>query len=127
MLSLKILFFSFSLLVLLLSVVFSESVRESYPHFSKDGCKACHLTHNAKSLIKDPVTLCKECHPTAHAKDHRVGIKTKINKANLPLDGDGNIVCAYTCHNMHPEKGSAFENNLLRTDPDTLCLSCHEK
>jgi|GEM_PF-4664609 len=115
-------------LVLYAFQAFAEQYNKSgYPHFSKDACNVCHLSHGAKALIKDPISLCKGCHPTSHDKDHKVGIKTKLNRANLPLDSEGRIVCAYTCHNMHPEKGTAFENNLLRTDPDTLCLSCHEK
>ncbi|GAB4442657.1 MAG: cytochrome c3 family protein [bacterium] len=125
--SCNVLIVSLFLLTLVISTAASSFAKDSYPHFSKDACNVCHVSHNGKVLLKDPITLCKDCHPTAHDKDHKVGIKTKLNRANLPLDSNGNIVCAYTCHDMHPKKGSDFENNLLRTDPDTLCLSCHEK
>lgn len=116
------------LAILNVFLVYAESDNvKPFSHFSGDNCSVCHLSHGAKSLTKDPNSLCKGCHPSSHEKDHKVGIKTKLNRANLPLDSENRIVCAYTCHNMHPEKGSTFEKNLLRTAPDTLCLSCHEK
>lgn len=120
----RIIFTPLLAILVLVSYIFAS---ENFPHFSKDGCAACHVSHGSRQLIKDPNLLCKECHPDSHQNNHKVGIKTKLNRANLPLDSEGKIVCAYTCHDMHPKKDSDFQKRLLRTDPDTLCLSCHEK
>ncbi len=118
-------FVLFLVFFVFLKYAFCEE-KSGYPHFSREGCNTCHVSHGGKQLIKDPITLCKECHPLSEGQHHKVDVKTKLNKASLPLDAEGKMVCI-TCHNMHPKKGSPFENNLLRTDPDSLCLSCHDK
>lgn len=106
------------------------------PH--KDGvCKACHSADKdllnkevptetevaqRKLMRTDPVNLCVTCHKASLESEHVVGIETKLNRNNLPLDHQGNITCATTCHDVH----SKDLGLMLRHPFDTLCLSCHD-
>lgn len=109
------------------------------PH--KDNmCHICHLASDAvltkenateteiaqrKGMRADLVGLCTQCHKVRIEMEHRVSIPTKLNKENLPLDHEGKITCATTCHEMHT-KNPALKKGLLRHPGDTLCMSCHD-
>lgn len=73
----------------------------------------------------DLIDLCVQCHKASVESEHTVGIPTKLNTGNLPLDPQGNITCATTCHDVHT-KDPGLEKRMLRHSFDTLCLSCHD-
>ncbi len=116
-----------SLLVFLFFYSFvGLSLAENF-HLSKDNCNNCHLDLNNPKALKDgPNRVCESCHPDVHPS-HKVGVKTRLNRENLPLDEEGKITCAYTCHNVHPKGNKDFEKRLLRMDINKICFSCHNK
>lgn len=117
---LKILLF---ILVLFLS---NKAFAESF-HLSNDNCDNCHIDIKNYKLLKDgPNKVCENCHPNVHPS-HKIGMKVRINRENLPLDEEGNITCAYTCHNVHPKNNKDFEKKLLRMEVNKICFSCHNK
>lgn len=81
---------------------------------------------NPKILKGGPNKVCENCHQDLHI-NHKIGVKTKFNKENLPLDEEGKITCAYTCHNVHPDRGVDSEKKLLRMEVNKICFSCHNK
>lgn len=120
-----------------------QSLREN-PHISQNACGNCHMAErtlllNARNkqissadkassptrLMKhDLNALCTRCHKGSKG-DHAVGLKPEINRYSLPLDEEGKINCATSCHNIHPDtKGS---KDYLRQPARSLCLSCHDK
>lgn len=108
-----------------------------YPHDDKGNCDICHLAPESdlrswftfgstkRKLHGDYNALCLKCHNIALG--HGVGKRPKTNRERLPLDGDGKIACAITCHNMHiksdDQKQAKFH---LRTPVNSLCRSCHD-
>lgn len=109
------------------------------PHKSGN-CQVCHLAPSdlltkekssenellqKKQMRTDSISLCTTCHKAAIESEHRVGIGTKLNKENLPLNHQGDMTCATTCHDMHT-KEPALTRYLLRKPFDALCLSCHD-
>jgi len=82
----------------------------------------------ARALKSDLNGTCKGCHKPGR-NDHAIGGVPKINKRHSPLDSDGRIACAITCHNVHPENidDPAVIKGLLRLPETDLCLSCHDK
>lgn len=112
----------FAFVFILTGLLGAESI-----HFSDKGCHNCHLDMKKPKLLKEgPNKLCEGCHPDVHPT-HKVGVKTKLNREHLPLDEEGRITCAYTCHIMHSKGDSVFEKKLLRMDINKLCFSCHDK
>ena len=123
------------------SGVAEESAKVSMPnpHSDKGDCATCHvapaeklrswftLSSTKRQLVADPTTLCQKCHGVSFG--HGVGKKPDMNRADLPLDDQGNITCALTCHNMHIS-GVSDQKQLhyhLRLPNDDLCNSCHNK
>ncbi len=109
------------------------------PH-KDSNCKVCHLAPaelltkekpsasellQKKQMRTDLTGLCATCHKASLETDHRVGIGTKLNKTPLPLDHQGNLNCATTCHDVHI-KDPALSKKMLRDTFDALCLSCHD-
>lgn len=78
-----------------------------------------------RMMRTDLIDLCSRCHKASVESEHAVGIPTKLNRKNLPLDPQGNITCATTCHDVHT-KDPGLEKRMLRNSFDTLCLSCHD-
>lgn len=111
------------------------------PHKEDDKCGVCHKASTEvltkenpaenevgqrRQMTTDLVDLCSRCHKASiEAGEHRVGMPTRLNRENLPLDHQGNMTCATTCHNVHT-KDPGLEKNILRMPFDTLCLSCHD-
>lgn len=109
------------------------------PHKDDIDCKICHIaskddlkswftfSSTKRKMIADPVVLCVKCHGTGFG--HGTGKKPDINVTDLPLNTDGTITCAITCHNMHISefKDKAQERFYLRYDNVKLCKSCHNK
>jgi len=108
------------------------------PHTENGDCALCHVAPKEKlqgwfvfgstkrQLISDPNTLCRKCHGVSFG--HGVGKKPAMNRADLPLDADGTITCALTCHNMHIS-GLDDPNQQrlhLRLPQLKLCASCHD-
>lgn len=77
-----------------------------------------------RSMQTDLVRLCDDCHEASKWPHHLTGIKPKNNKSNLPLDSNGFITCATTCHNIHTTDPELSKGKLLDSF-DNLCLSCH--
>lgn len=119
-----------------------SAAREKYgksPHKADGDCSICHVaskedlnswftfSSTKRKLVADPVKLCVRCHGTGFG--HGTGKKPDINKTNLPLNSDGTITCAITCHNMHLTefKDKGQERFYLRYDNVKLCTSCHDK
>ncbi len=80
-------------------------------------------------LTRDPVALCRECHPEAEASHHPVVRKVDRElPAGLPLGAGGEVVCS-TCHDVHL-KGAApallrgFDTGRYAVRMD-MCLDCH--
>lgn len=109
-----------------------------YPHVEKGHCDVCHIaaedTLNSwftfpstkKQLKSDYNSLCRQCHGLDFG--HGVGKHPTFNRAELPMDKDGKIACAITCHKMHIKSDDEKQTKYhLRHDQNTLCLSCHPK
>lgn len=112
----------FIFLLFLNNKVFAENF-----HLSNVNCDNCHIDIKNPKLLKDgPNRVCENCHPDVHPS-HKVGVTAKLNRENLPLDEEGKITCAYTCHNVHPKSNSDFEKKLLRMEVNKICFSCHNK
>ena len=109
------------------------------PH-SEEKCQVCHTAPNevltkenaaeAESVQKrqmrtDLVDLCVQCHKGRVESEHVVGVPTNLNREILPLDHEGKITCATTCHDVHT-KDPGLVRGLVRHPVDTLCLSCHD-
>lgn len=77
-----------------------------------------------KLMRTDLINLCSQCHKASAESEHMVGVETKLNRQNLPLDHEGKITCATTCHDVHT-KTPGLSIFFLRVDPTTLCFSCH--
>lgn len=114
------------------------------PHLKVE-CKACHKApdellvkvekgegdatdlNEAKALKSDLNGICTGCHEPGKG-DHAIGEVPKINKRHLPLDSDGRITCAVTCHNVHIKNinNPLVKKRLLRLPQKDLCFSCHD-
>lgn len=111
------------------------------PHREKK-CQVCHIASNEvlakenaleseiirrKQMRTDLIDLCVQCHRdrSSEGAEHVVGVRTKLNRENLPLDHEGKISCATTCHDMHI-KDPGLMGSLMRHPVNTLCLSCHD-
>lgn len=113
--------------LVILLLFYGLSNYEDNFHLSSNSCYECHEDINKpKLLIGGPDMVCKRCHPSMLI-NHKVGVITRLNRENLPLDEEGRITCAYTCHNVHPEGNSDFEKKLLRMEVNKICFSCHDK
>ncbi|MDD2854507.1 MAG: cytochrome c3 family protein, partial [Desulfuromonadaceae bacterium] len=79
-------------------------------------CLGCHLIEP-----EEPGTL-------GVGKGHATGKKPSYNFKNLPLESDGTINCATTCHNLHVSKDDnpQLYQNRLRMNSNELCVSCHK-
>lgn len=104
-------------------------------------CQVCHTAPDALLIKENPsndesvqrklmrtdlINLCYQCHKASAENEHKVGIKTKLNRQNLPLDHEGKIACAVTCHDMHTTaKKPDLKRFFLRQDTNSLCFSCH--
>lgn len=108
-----------------------------YPHGEKGNCDICHVAPESdlnswftfgstkKRLRSDFNGLCLQCHTVDMG--HGVGKRPQMNRERLPLDSDGKITCAITCHDMHIKSEDQKQNHYhLRTTPDRLCHSCHD-
>lgn len=109
------------------------------PH-KDEKCQVCHTAKSElltkefvaeaevaqrRQMRTDLVDLCVQCHRASAETEHTVGMVTKLNKENLPLDHEGKITCATTCHDVHT-KDPALMKNFIRHPVNTLCLSCHD-
>lgn len=108
------------------------------PHAAQGNCEVCHVAGEAdlnswftlsstkKRMRKDHVSLCQDCHGVEFG--HGVGKWPKMNRENLPLDAEGKIACAITCHDMHIKSSDEKQQKFhLRLGSVKLCLSCHNK
>ncbi|KAF0218289.1 MAG: hypothetical protein FD174_3042 [Geobacteraceae bacterium] len=108
------------------------------PHGDKGKCEICHVaseedlnswftfSSTKKKLHKDFNALCRQCHGVEFG--HGIGKPTKMNLEALPMDAEGKIACAVTCHNVHVKNGDPEQARYyLRLSKDRLCLSCHKK
>ena len=108
------------------------------PHGEDADCTVCHVASEAdlrswftfpstrKKFNADYNTLCRQCHGVDFG--HGVGKKPALNRGGLPLDAQGAIACAITCHNMHIKSEDATQNRYhLRASRENLCFSCHDK
>ncbi len=107
------------------------------PHSGTGNCHVCHVATEAdlgsrftspsvkKKLLADSTRLCRQCHGVAFG--HGVGKTPAMNRRDLPLDADGKIACAMTCHNIHVKSDDPVQSRYhLRLTRDELCLSCHK-
>jgi len=107
------------------------------PHDGNGHCDLCHVAsrENLDSWFTFPSTkkkmrldynaTCRQCHGVEFG--HGVGKKAKMNKENLPMDAEGKIACAITCHDMHVKaKDPEQARYHLRATQMELCLSCHK-
>lgn len=108
------------------------------PHNDSGDCSLCHVApveklrawyvgDSTKRLLKkDPTTLCQDCHGSGFG--HGIGMKTSLNRANLPLNDDGTINCSLTCHDLHVQSEDQLQQSYyLRYPSVKLCTSCHDK
>lgn len=108
------------------------------PHIDQK-CQVCHTAPDdllakenpadneiprIRLMRTDLINLCSQCHKASVENEHTVGVETKLNRQNLPLDHEGKITCAITCHDVHT-KLPGLSRFFLRTDPNSLCFSCH--
>jgi hypothetical protein len=121
------------IIVVILSVwqisLASQSVTEEVNSLKGHKCIDCHTLNNQGQIIKLPSSslnsVCIKCH---NISGHKSGAKPILNKGNLPLDADGTINCATTCHNIHATTSDIAHNRyFLRLPPEKLCFSCHDK
>jgi hypothetical protein len=106
------------------------------PHGAKGKCEVCHqasedtltgwftFSSTKKKMRMDLNSLCRQCHGVQFG--HGVGKHTEMNLKGLPMDVEGKITCAITCHNMHVKSTDPVQSRYhLRLPKNTLCLSCH--
>jgi hypothetical protein len=134
-----------SLLALGLLTPFVAKGGES-PHWSKDGCEACHVesapgagTASLKEL--DAEALCETCHgdrggalPCRHGSGLPVS-GLEIDEAFRGSLSDGQIVCS-TCHDIvyqcerpkihHSYQNPGFLRDRTSRDKGEYCLKCHD-
>lgn len=83
----------------------------------------------ALGLVKEPVALCRTCHPEEEAHHHPVNRKTdRALPEGLPASPEGFVVCS-TCHDVHlqgeqPHLLRGFDTGRYRVRMD-MCLDCH--
>ena len=107
------------------------------PHSDSGACGQCHVAasetlnswfvfRSTKRQMKDGlVEVCKKCHGSNFG--HGIGKRPVVNHAELPLDDDGAITCATTCHSMHIRAEDSKQTFYhLRLPFDSLCISCHD-
>ncbi len=101
-------------------------------------CIICHTTAAKDDIVivtsdapavqinKDLNAICLSCHSRSYG--HGIDNKPLVNRNNLPLNSDGKISCAITCHNMHARSSDLVQSRYyLRLPASELCLSCHIK
>ncbi len=117
----------------------TSSAKSVNPHTESANCEVCHMVPEAelkslsvpgskmRSLRADLVTVCRQCHGVGFG--HGVGKKPEMNRESLPLDTDGTITCAITCHSMHLKDATDWHQKRyhLRLPIEKLCISCHNK
>ncbi|MEK7851887.1 MAG: hypothetical protein AAB275_08380 [Deltaproteobacteria bacterium] len=109
------------------------------PHIDRK-CQVCHTAPDALLAKENPadneiprrrlmrtdlINLCSQCHKASAENEHVVGVETKLNRQPFPLDHQGRITCAITCHDVHT-KDTALGRFFLRQYPNSLCFSCHD-
>lgn len=118
------------------SVLAAEHVS---PHDAQGACLSCHIAperdlnadrfpFSGKKQLKYGVNgACLQCHGIDFG--HGVGKKPEMNRTGLPLDGDGLIACAITCHDMHVVAAENPHQKAyhLRVPVEDLCFSCHDR
>jgi hypothetical protein len=117
-----------------------QVTKKPSPHGVKGSCQVCHVETedrlnrwslfsygiDKKKLTLDYNALCRQCHGVDFG--HGVGKSTKFNKEDLPMDMEGKITCAITCHDMHIKSDDRTQSRYhLRYEKNRLCLSCHNK
>lgn len=135
-----------TVIVLSADVCRADEVRIN-PHSDTGDCTVCHVASadklrswftfgSTKRELKDDLNkICQKCHIVQITSPdgmlgigigHATGKKTKLNRASLPLAGDGTINCAITCHNMHVTSDDRQQQlKHLRLPSNSLCVSCH--
>ncbi len=119
---------------------FGEDPRKENPHVDIS-CPECHRkvpvrgatawAEIAEGLVKEPVALCRTCHPEEEAHHHPVNRKTERTlPEGLPAGLGGEVICS-TCHDVHLPGGQAyllrgFDTGRYRVRMD-MCLDCHGK
>lgn len=116
-----------------------SAVERVSPHDAQGACLSCHIATerdlrsdrfsvDGKSQLKSDVNeVCLQCHGIDFG--HGVGKKPGMNRKGLPLDENGLIACAITCHDMHvvaPENPHQKAYH-LRIPVEDLCFSCHDR
>lgn len=114
-----------------------QGAREN-PHAGME-CGECHSRIPEKGtgarggaidfLTKEPVALCRDCHPVEEASHHPV--VTRPGQAlpeGLPLGAGGEVICS-TCHDVHLEGAPVallrgFDTGRYSVRMD-MCLDCH--
>jgi len=90
----------------------------------QEGCLKCHDPHTAdyKSLLKNDgrQALCLDCHnDLKEHRDMKAWVKSVTYKHGAVTDNDQCL----SCHNPH----TSNNKHILRKDPVSMCLSCHDK
>ncbi len=114
-----------------------EAAKEN-PHAGMK-CEECHARIPEKGradrgltpdfLTKEPVALCRDCHPLAEASHHPVVRKVERGlPAGLPLGAGGEVICS-TCHDVHLKGAQVallrgFDTGRYTVRMD-MCLDCH--
>jgi len=102
-------------------------------------CADCHAVVPEKGKVaaakvlaglkKDPVELCRGCHPESEVSHHPVVKKSERRlPEELPLSAGGEVICS-TCHDIHQEKAATyllrgFDTGRYSVRMD-MCLDCH--
>lgn len=107
------------------------------PHTAKGNCQVCHVeteeSLNAWSFFSsknrrmkaDHNEVCMQCHGLEFG--HGVGQPPQVNLSDLPLDANGKIACALTCHDMHVVTQDQTQAHYhLRLPRTKICRSCHK-
>lgn len=107
------------------------------PHTGKGNCQVCHVeteeSLNAWSFFgsakrrmnADHNAVCTQCHGLEFG--HGVGKTPRTNTDNLPMDENGKIACALTCHDMHVKAKDRDQTRYhLRYPRNRICESCHK-
>lgn len=109
-----------------------------YPHGRQGNCQICHVESeeslnswftfgsSKRKLKTDYNSICRQCHGVDFG--HGIGKIPEMNREDLPMDQEGRIACAITCHNMHIQADDSLQNRFhLRYSYTRLCTSCHNK
>lgn len=96
------------------------AIKDPHRYKGRPACPKCHQASDRR-LLREPVALCLECHPTHPASHPTGGVQRAPNPVGLPLGPQRQVRCD-TCHDPHDVRD---HEHGLRLPFNQLCVRCH--